>query len=308
MPRAGPGEILLRVRAAGLNRGELIVGSVMHGGAQKLGGTEAAGEVHAVGPGVTAVSPGDRIMGRVLGHGRGSFAEFAIMDATEAMPVPDGMSWEEAAAIPVTFLVAYDALFPYGRLRRDDWLLVTGVSSGAGVACLQSGKAVGARVIGTSGSEDKLGKLAAIGLDSGIATRAGDFAERVRALTGGRGADVAVNCVGGSMFGACLQSLAFGGRLATVGYVDGIMDARIDLQLQHANRLVLYGVSNSRLDADGRGASVRGFAKDLLPAFSDGRAKPVIDRVYAFDDLPSAKARMESNQQVGKIVVRGVPD
>ncbi len=308
MPRAGPGEILLRVRAAGLNRGELIVGSVMHGGAQKLGGTEAAGEVHAVGPGVTTARPGDRIMGRVLGHGRGSFAEFAIMDASEATPVPNGMPWEEAASIPVAFLVAYDALFPYGRLRRDDWLLVTGVSSGAGVACLQSGKAVGARVIGTSGSEGKLGRLAAIGLDSGVATRAGDFAERVRALTGGRGADVAVNCVGGSMFGACLQSLAFGGRLATVGYVDGVMDARIDLQLQHANRLVLYGVSNSRLDADGRGASVRGFARDLLPAFSDGRVKPVIDRVYAFDDLPAAKARMESNQQVGKIVVRGVPD
>src|SRR5262245_33501119 len=116
VPRAGPGEIVVRVRAAGMNRGEMIVGGVMHGGAEKPGGTEAAGEVHAVGEGVAGIAPGDRVMGRVLGRGRGAFAEYTAMDPSEAVPVPARLTWEQAAGIPVAFCVAYDALIGYGRL------------------------------------------------------------------------------------------------------------------------------------------------------------------------------------------------
>ena len=297
---------MLRVRAAGLNRGELIVGGVMHGGAVKLGGTEAAGEVHAVGEGVAGVKPGDRIMGRVIGRGRGSFAEYAAMDASEAMPIPPRLTWEQAAAIPVGFLVAHDALVAYGRLQRGEWLLITGASSAVGVACLQAGKCMGARLIGTSGSAEKLARLEAIGLDVGIRTRDADFAETVRAATGGKGANVAVNCVGGSLFTECVRSLAFGGRLATVGYVDGVMKSEIDLQALHADRLVMFGVSNSRLDAAGRAKSVQGFTRELLPAVADGRLTPRVDRVFAFDELPAAKRYMESNAQVGKIVIGGL--
>jgi NADPH:quinone reductase-like Zn-dependent oxidoreductase len=304
VPQALPGEIVVRVRAAGLNRGEMIAGGVMHGGPAKLGGTEAAGEVHAVGDGVSSVRPGDRVMGRVLGRERGAFAEYAMMEAGQVMPLPAHLTWEQAAAIPVNFLVVYDALFPYGQLKRGEWLLVTGASSATGVAALQAGKFVGARVIGTSGSDEKLARLKAIGLDAGIRTRAADFAAKVRELTGGRGADLAVNCVGGSMFAECMRALGFGGRLATVGYVDGVYRNEIDLQDLHANRHVVFGVSNSRLDAEGRAASVRGFVKDMLPAFNDGRIVPVIDRVFPFDELPAAKAYMESNAQVGKIVIR----
>jgi NADPH:quinone reductase len=303
VPEPRTGELMLRVRATALNRGELIVGSVMHGGAAKLGGTEAAGEVRAVGEGVTGWRENDRVMGRVLGHGHGAFAEYAVMRVHQAMLVPERLSWEQAAAVSVSFLTAYDAVVAYGRLRPGEWLLVIGASSGAGVASIQTGKVIGARVIGTTGSAAKLEQLKAIGLDAGIRTRAADFAATVREMTGA-GADLAVNCVGGSMFGECMRSLAFGGRLATVGYVDGVYKAELDLQELHANRHVVFGVSNSRLGEEGRAATVHGFVRDVLPAIADGRITPVIDRVFPFDELPAAKDYMESNKQVGKIVVR----
>jgi NADPH:quinone reductase-like Zn-dependent oxidoreductase len=304
-PQPGPGEIVLRVRAAGLNRGQLIVGGVVHGGGERIGGTEAAGEVHAVGEGVSGIRAGERIMGRVLGRRSGAFAEYAVMDAAEAMPLPAHLGWEQGAAIPVSFLVAYDLIVDYGRLQRGEWVLVLGASSATGVACMQTAKCLGASVIGTSGSAEKLARLAAIGMDIGIRTRTADFAQGVKAATGGKGADLAVNCVGGSVFAECLRALAFGGRLGTVGYVDGVTKSEIDLQALHADRLVVYGVSNARMSAARRAATVRGFARDLLPAFAEGRLRPVIDRVFAFDELPAAQGYMESNAQVGKIVIAG---
>lgn len=305
VPRAGPGQLVVRVRAAGLNRGELIVGGVMHGGAEKPGGTEAAGEIHELGEGVQGLARGERVMGRVLGAGRGAFAEFAVMDATEAMAVPPRLTWEQAAAIPVNFMVAEDALVGYGRLQPGECVLITGVSSATGVACMLAAKCLGARVIGTSSSTAKLARLASAGLDVGVAARGADFAGRVKSATDGRGADLAVNCVGGSVFRECMSALAFGGRLATVGYVDGVLRSEIDLQALHAGRLVLYGVSNSRLDAAGRARTVQGFVRDLLPAVAAGRLSPLVDRVFAFNELPAAKRYMESNAQVGKIVIQG---
>lgn len=300
VPEVKAGQILVKVHASALNRGELIVGGVVHGGPEKIGGNECAGIVHAVGEGVTAFKPGDRVMGRV----RGGFAEFALMEAHQAMPVPQRLTWEQAAAIPVSFLTAYEMLVPYGRLKRGEWLLVTGASSGVGVASIQAGKVIGAHVIGTSGSEAKLEQLRGIGLDIAIAARSADFAPRVKEATGGRGADLIVNCVGGSIFPECLRALARRGRLAVMGYVDGVLRAEIDLEAVHANRFEIFGVSNARLTPEERAEAVRGFARDLLPAFADGRIVPVIDRVYAFDELPAAKDRMESNLQIGKIVVR----
>jgi NADPH:quinone reductase-like Zn-dependent oxidoreductase len=194
---------------------------------------------------------------------------------------------------------------PYGRLRADEWLLVLGASAGAGVASIQTAKLLGARTIGTSGSAEKLARLKASGLDVAIATRAADFADQVKTATGGRGADLIVNLVGGSVFAAGLKCLARRGRFAVVGYVDGILKAEIDLAAVHANRYEIFGISNARLTAEERAQAVRGFSRDVLPAFADGRLAPVIDRVYPFDDLPAAKARMESNAMVGKIVVRG---
>ncbi len=300
-PEPGSGQILVRMHAAGLNRGEFIAG---HGltkpGAAKPAGGEGAGEIVKLGAGVTGFATGERVMGRCPG----AFAEYALMDVREAVAVLPRLSWEEAASIPLTFMVVHDMLIAQGKLAAGEWLLVTGISSGVGVAALQTAKALGAKVIGTSGSADKLERLEAIGLDVGIRTRAGDFCEAVMQATGGKGANLIVNNVGGSVFAECVRALAFQGRLATVGYVDGVLKAEIDIEALHAKRLVLFGVSNKLRSAEQRAESARGFVADILPAIADGRIRPLLDRVYAFDELPAAKAYMESNAHLGKIVVR----
>jgi len=290
-PQPGPDQLLVRVRAAGLNRGEFLKHGLTKAGAAKIGGTEGAGEVEG---------SGERVMGRLPS----SFAEYALMDKADAVPVPANMSWEEAAATPLTFMVVYDMLVQQGSLKRDEWLLVTGVSSGVGVAALLAGKALGAKVIGTSGSDEKLKRLSSFGLDVAIRTRAPDFAKKVLEVTGGKGVDLVVNNVGGSVFAECIKCLGYEGRLATVGYVDGVMKAEMDIEALHSKRLKLFGVSNKMRNGAQRGVTVQGFTKDFLPLFAAGKLKPVIDRVYDFTDLPQAKARMQADAHVGKIVVR----
>lgn len=300
VPRPQRYEVLIRVHAAALNRGELIVGSAVHGGPEKLGGTEASGVVYAVGDGVSEWKQGERVMGRASG----AFAEYALMYAGQVMPAPPHLAWEQAAAIPSGFITAYEALIQYGGIQAGEWLLVTGASSGVGVAAILIAKFLGAHTLGTSGSAAKLAKLAAIGLDVPIETRAPDFAQTVRAATRGAGANLAVNLVGGSVFGECMRALARSGRLAIVGYVDGAYHADIDLNLTHVNRLQIFGISNVKLKREERAATTRGFARDILPAIADGRITPLVDRVFGFDELPAAKAHMEANAMVGKIVVK----
>lgn len=301
VPTPGAGQVLVRVHAAGLNRGEFIAAHGLHGkGAARPAGTEGAGEIAALGAEVTGWKAGDRVMFRC----GGAFAEYALVDARETMAAPQGLCWEEAAAVPLTFLVVHDMLIAQGRLRAGEWLLVTGVSSGVGCAALQTAKALGARVIGTSGSAQKLARLSVLGLDVAINTRAADFHGRIMEVTDRRGADLVVNTVGGTVFAECIRSLAYQGRLATVGYVDGVMKAEMDVDALHAKRLTLFGVSNKLRSPEQRAAGVRGFVSDLLPLFADGRLRPVVDRIYPFDELPEAKAYMESNAHLGKIVVR----
>jgi NADPH2:quinone reductase len=291
-PQPGPHQHLVKIHASSLNRGELIAGhGLIAAGAAKPAGQEAAGEV---------VGSGERVMGRCPG----GFAEFGLMDKSDAIPVPANVSWEEAGAIPLTFMVVHDMLVGQGNLKAGEWLLVTGVSAGVGVAALQVAKAIGAKVIGTSGSAEKLQKLKAVGLDGAVQTRKPDFHDAVMKATGGKGVDLVVNNVGGSVFAECIRALAFQGRLATVGYLDRVMKAELDIDALHAKRLKLFGVSNKHRNAEQRAVTVRGFTADFLPYFASGRLKPLIDRVFRFDELPQAKAFVESDTHVGKVVIR----
>ena len=305
-PEPGAGQLLIRVRAAGLNRGEFIAGHGLHarGGGAKAVGTEAAGEVLAIGPGVDGWRVGDRAMGRCPG----AFAECALLDQREAIAVPPSLDWPHAGAIPLTFMVVYDMLVLQGRLRAGETLLVAGVTSGVGVSALQAAKAIGATVIGTSGSTAKLDRLRAEGLDVGLCTRAPDFADAVFKTTDGRGADLAIDAVGGSMFAECVRALAFQGRLAMVGYVDGVLRAELDLEALHAKRLRLFGVSNKLRTPQQRAEPVPGFKADWLPLFASGRLRPLVDRVLPFERLAEAKAAMEAGEHVGKIVLAGSQD
>jgi NADPH2:quinone reductase len=300
-PEPKAGEALVRVRAAALNRGEFIAGHGLHaGGEARPAGQECSGEVIKLGEGVTGFSPGDRVMGRAPG----SFAEYAIMNAREVLAAPPRLSWEEAASVPLVFAVSYDMLYPGGGLKSGEWLLITGVSAGVGVASLQIAKTLGASVIGTSGSAAKLDKLKSLGLDVGVRVRGGGFLEAAMKATGGKGVDLVVNNVGGTVFAECVRALAFQGRLATVGYLDGVMTSEIDLDALHSKRLRLFGVSNKLRNAAQRAETMRGFARDVLPALAEGRIRPVIDKVFALADLPAAKAYMESDAHLGKIAVR----
>ncbi len=291
-PQPAAHQHLVKIQASSLNRGELIAGhGLIAAGAAKPAGQEAAGEV---------VGSGERVMGRCPG----GFAELGLMDKSDAIPVPPNLSWEEAGAIPLTFMVVHDMLVAQGGLKAGEWLLVTGVSAGVGVAALQAAKAIGAKVIGTSGSGGKLQKLKAIGLDVGVETRKPDFYDAVMKATGGKGVDLVVNNVGGSVFAECIRTLAFQGRLATVGYLDRVMKAELDIDALHAKRLKLFGVSNKHRNAEQRAATVRGFTADFLPYFASGRLKPLVDRVYRFDELPQAKALVESDAHLGKVVIR----
>ena len=300
-PEPGRGQMLLRVRATSLNRGDLLGAIAFHRAAEgRPAGVDAAGEVHAVGEGVREFKEGDRVMVR----SRGCFAEYVLVDPALATAIPPHLSWEQAGAVPISYVTAWEALVQFGRLNSGEWLLVAGASSGVGVASLQLAKVIGAKVIGVSGSASKLGKLRTLGLDIGVCARGEDFSARILEATDGKGADLAVNLVGGTVFGACQKSLANFGRQAIVGYVDGVMTAALDLESTHGKRLEVFGISNAPLTPAMRAEATRGFNRDVLPAIADGRIVPVIDRVFPFDQLPAAKAYVESNAQLGKVVVR----
>jgi NADPH:quinone reductase-like Zn-dependent oxidoreductase len=299
-PQPKAGEIVFKVHASALNRGELIVGGVVHGGPEKIGGNEGAGTVHTVGEGVTGYKPGDRVMGRA----RGCWAEYGVMEAAQAMPVPEYMSWEQAASLPLSMITAYEALVTYGRLKAGEWVLILGASAGAGVAAIQIAQVLGAKTIGTSGSADKLAKLKAAGLDVGIETRKPNFAAKVREATGGAGADVAVNLVGGTYFPEILKSLARKGRVAVVGYVDNTHQAEIDLTAVHANRFEIFGISNAKMTSAERADAARAFSRDILPLYVERKMAPLVDRVFSFEQLPAAKEHMETNAMTGKVVVK----
>lgn len=300
-PVPGPGQVLVKLHAASLNRGELIVGHGLHGkGGSKPAGMEGAGQIVQLGSDAGAWQVGDRVMGRCPG----AFAEYALMDVREIMRVPDNLSFEQTASIPLTFLVTYDLLVLQGHLQAGQWLLVNGVSSGVGVASLQMAKVLGAKVMGTSGSQAKLDQLKPLGLDVGLCTRGADFHEAVLQATDQQGVNLVVNTVGGTVFAENMRCMAFQGRMGFVGYVDGTLNANIDLEALHAKRLCLFGVSNKLRTPAQRAQGIAQFAAQILPAFADGRIQPLIDRVFEFDQLEAAKLHMESNQHTGKIVLR----
>jgi NADPH2:quinone reductase len=267
---------------------------------ERPGGGDAAGEIVEIGAGVTGFQPGGRVMGRCSG----GFAEYALIDAREAMPAPERLTWEEAAAVPIVFVVVHDALYASAQLRRGETVLVTAASSGVGVATLQLAKLIGARVIGTSRSADKLEKLKGYGLDAGVVTGSDGFGAAIARVIGEEGVDMIVDNIGGDIFPACLDALAVGGRFVTIGRMSGVLKGELDLDRLALRRLHLYGVSNRLRKPAQRAESTRRFVADLMPALRDGSLRPIIDRTFALSEISEAQAYLEADRHVGKVVIR----
>jgi NADPH2:quinone reductase len=300
-PQPKAGEILVKVKAASLNRGEILASITMHKVHEPHpAGADCAGEVEAVGEGVTQFKVGDRIIGRA----RGSFAEYVAMSAAQAAPAPKNLSWEHAASLGVAAITAYEAIVPLGRFKSGETLLVAGAASGVGVMAVQIGKYLGGKVVGLSRSKEKLDKLKGVGMDIGIQADGPGFADQVLKATDGNGVNLALNLVGGGVFPDLVKSLANQGRLAIIGYVDDKHHAELDLETLHGKRLQVFGVSNTRMSAPQRAEAMKNFARDILPGFADGKITAVIDKVFPFDQLPQAKAYVETNAQLGKVVVK----
>lgn len=300
-PAVGPGQVLVRVRASSINRAEFHrLHAMKPTDEPRTGGGDAAGEIEAVGAGVAGFKEGDRVMGRCAG----GFGEYALLDAREAMPAPERLSWEEAACVPVVFVVVHDGLFVSGRLNPGETLLVTGVASGVGTAALALGKLIGARVIGTSRSPDKLERLKPHGLDIGVVSDAAGLAAALKPAAGPQGIDMVVDNIGGDALAPCLDALNVGGRFVTIGRMSGVHAAALDIDRFAEYRLHLYGVSNRLRSAAQRAESARRFLADLLPALGDGRLRPILDRSFALDDIAAAQAHVEADRHVGKVVIR----
>lgn len=301
-PKPDTGQILIRMRAAGLNRGEFLLKHGLHkAGPPKPIGIEAAGEVISVGPGVSSFKPGDQVLGRC----QGGFSDEVLLSEMEAMHKPSTLSWEQAGGLALTGLTAHDCLVIQGGLKPGEWVFIAGVSSGVGVSALTMAKALGARVIGTSGSEQKLAKLKTLGLDVGLCMRGPGFFDAVMQATDHKGVDLIVNTVGGTVFEECIRILGFQGRLATVGYVDDVVSSTIDLKTLHARRLRLFGVSNKQRTADQKAEFVPNFRHQILPLVQEGKVLPLVDHVFAFEDLPQAIEMMQAGDHVGKIILSG---
>lgn len=304
-PPVGARQLLIRTRAASLNRGEAtLLRTKFHERgapvpATAVGGIDAAGEIVAVGPEVERFKPGDRVAGRCAG----GFAERVVMNEFEAIAVPSGLDDVSAACLPVSFVVAHDALVVQGHLASGDWVLITGVSSAVGVAALGIAKFLGAQAIGTSGSADKLARLAPLGLDLAIRTRAPDFAATVKQATDGRGADIAIDAVGAAYFNEILQSLAVDGRLATIGQLTGAPQVTLDMDFFAMRRLHMFGVSNRLRTPAARARSAQRFSTDLMDALIAKKIRVLVDRTFPLDEIGAAHRYVYGDQHVGKVVI-----
>jgi len=299
VPEVGAGQVLVRVRAAGLNRGEIKQAGELRSGNAITAGVEFAGEVAQVGEGVTGWREGDRVMG----HGRNCQAEYVLADPLALMPVPRNLSWIDAAAFPNVFITAHDAVVTNGQLREGESILVNGASGGVAMAAIQIASVLGATpVIAMSRSAAKLDKLSQFGVDVGIDSSRESQVDAVMAATGKRGVDVIIDTLGGPVFEANMDSLAVQGRLVQIARV-GSPTAQIDLSKLWLKRLKLIGVTFRTRTEQQRLECIQACARDLLLALEAGRIRLPIDRTFTIDAIGEAHAYMQLDQHVGKIVL-----
>ncbi len=303
-PGLGPTRVKVAVKATALNRADLLQRLGRYpapkGVNPRIPGLEFAGVAEEIGPEVSDVKVGDRVMG-ILGGG--GYAAKVTADERMLLPIPQALSFEEAAAVPEAFATAYDALFPQLNLQIGERLLVHAVASGVGLAALQLAKVAGCTVFGTAGSEEKLERAREFGLDFGVNYRKADFAEIVSHNTGSQGVDAILDLVGAQYWEKNLSVLARRGRLILVGLVSG-MKAETNLSLILNKRLTIIGTVLRARPLEEKIALTQSLRRHVLPLLEARRLRPVIDRVFELEQAAESHAYMESNANMGKIVLR----
>jgi NADPH:quinone reductase-like Zn-dependent oxidoreductase len=303
-PEPGPGEVLIELRAASLNRLDLWVRRGLPSVPKpRILGADGAGVVAALGDGVGGFSPGDRVVINpgiehgdrisVIGeHTEGTNAELIAVPATNVHPLADGLSFEEAAAFPLVFETAYRMLVTRARLEADEWVLVWGVGGGVATAALAIAKALGARVLATSSSDAKLERARELGADATVNHASGDVREEAKRATGGRGIDVVVEHVGEATWATSLAVARVGGRIAVCGATTGPNPPA-----------QLHRVWWKQLDVLGSTMGTRADFEAAYELVASGRARPAIDSVFPLAEARAAHERLESGEQFGKVLL-----
>jgi NADPH2:quinone reductase len=302
VPRPGPGEILVRVAAAGVNRPDVAQREGRYPpppGAPESLGLEIAGEVAATGEGADRFAPGNRVMALVPG---GGYADYAVVHESNALPVPDGLSLEEAGAIPETYFTVWSNVFERGGLTAGETLLVHGGTSGIGTTAIQLAKAFGAKVIATAGSAAKCEACTALGADHAVNYRTTDFVEAVKEATGGAGANVILDMVGGDYVNRNYDAAARDGRIVQIAFLGGSR-GEVDFTRLMVKRLTHTGSTLRARPVVEKAAIARALESRVWPLLAAGRCRPVIDSRFALDDVAAAHARMDEGSHVGKIVL-----
>lgn len=301
-PKPNGQKVLVRVRAAGLNRADIMQRLGKYpppaGYSENIPGLEFAGEIAEVGDNVTAYKIGDRVFGITAGEAQ---AEYLLIDESLLARIPANLAFTEAAAVPEVFITAHDAIFTQCNLQAGEWLLIHAVGSGVGLAALQLAKARGVFVAGTSRTPDKLDRCKEFALDLPLLTREPVFAEAVKQASG-VGANVILDLVGGNYFPENLQSLALKGRLILVGLTAG-RKSEFDLGTALYKRAKIIGTTLRMRSLEEKAAATRAFINEVIPLFENGRIKPNVDRVFPATEIREAHRYLESNESFGKIVI-----
>jgi len=297
-------ELLVRIRATALNRADLLQRRGKHAppkGVPDILGLEMAGEVASVGTACAGWAPGDRVCALLPG---GGYAELVAIPVGLAMRIPELLSFEQAAAIPEVFLTAYQNLFNVAHLAPGQTVLVHAGASGVGTAAIQLIRESGGSSLVTAGSTEKIAKCVALGARAGWNYKNGPFAPWVAEQTGGAGVDIVLDFVGAPYFEQNLEALAVDGTMVVVGTLGGADVGKFSLRTLMSKRLQISGAGLRSMDTARKIRLTGHFANFALPRFADGRLVPIVDSVYDWNDVGDAHLRMESNANVGKIVLR----
>jgi len=298
-PVAGPGQVLIRVRAAGVNRPDLLQRTGAYPpppGASDVLGLEIAGEIEAVGEGVTRWTVGDRVCALL---GGGGYAELAVVDARHVLPIPEGLDFVQAAVLPETVFTVFANVFEGGALKAGETLLIHGATSGIGVTAIQMAKAAGTRVIATSRGADKAAAANALGADISLDAKTDDLEARIREAGG---ADVVLDMVGRDYAALNLNSLNAGGRWVVIASLTG-PKVEMDLQRIMLKRLTLTGSTLRSRPADEKARLTAAVEATAWPWVASGKVKPPVQAVFALEQAADAHAELEAGGHIGKIVL-----